>query len=54
MRIETEISGAGGRGEDGSESIEGREVEEEVVDIEIGVIERRETGSDIYLETEYL
>ena len=27
---------------------------EEVVDIEIGVIERRETGFDIYFETEYL
>ena len=47
VRIETEISAAWGRWEDGSESIEGREVVEEVVDIEIGVIERRETGSDI-------
>ena len=54
VRIETEISAAWGIWEDGSESIEGSEVVEEVVDIEIGVIERRETGSDIYLESEYL
>ena len=47
MRIETEISAAWGIWEDGSESIEGSEVVEEAVDIEIGVIERRETGFDI-------
>ena len=47
VRIETEISAAWGIWEDGSESIEGSEVVEEAVDIEIGVIERRETGFDI-------
>ena len=47
VRIETEISAAWGRWEDGSESIEGSEVVEEAVDMEIGVIERRETGFDI-------
>lgn len=46
VRIETEISAAWGRWEEESESIEGSEVVEEVVDIEMGVMERRDIGSD--------
>ena len=45
VRVETEISAAWGRWEEGSESTEGSEVVEEAVDIEMGVMERVEMES---------